>query len=183
MKKTWRDRFGKKYQELGLPWWLSSKEYAYQYRRHGFSPWVRKIPWKRKWQPTPVFLPGESHGQRNMAGYSPWDHKESDTTERLNQQQLCFTNNNNNNQELSDIHVNFEMTIRYPSGDTENADWYVQPALKLLHGKQQILALIMKIWEFKFFTLLLCFHTLWILFKKCHLKISSIPTSFPQSLH
>ena len=40
-----------------------------------------KIPWKRKWQPTPVSLPGESHGQRSLVGYSPWGHKESDTTE------------------------------------------------------------------------------------------------------
>jgi len=60
------------------------KESAYQYRRHrrqGFNPWVGKIPWSRKWQPTPVFLPGEPHGQRNLAGFSPWGHKESDTTE------------------------------------------------------------------------------------------------------
>ena len=42
-----------------------------------------KIPWRRKWQPTPVFLPGASHGQRSLAGYSPWGHKESDTTEQL----------------------------------------------------------------------------------------------------
>ena len=49
----------------------------------GFSPWVRKIPWRRKWQPTPVFLPGEFHGQRSLVGYSPWGRKESDTTERL----------------------------------------------------------------------------------------------------
>ena len=42
-----------------------------------------KIPWRRKWQPTPVFLPGEFHGQRSLAGYSPQGHKESDTTERL----------------------------------------------------------------------------------------------------
>ena len=47
--------------------------------------WVRKIPWRRKWQPTPVFLPEESHGQRRLAGYSPWGLKESDTTERLTQ--------------------------------------------------------------------------------------------------
>ena len=47
--------------------------------RDMFDPWVRKIPWKRAWQPTPVFLPGESHGQRSQAGYSPWGHKESDT--------------------------------------------------------------------------------------------------------
>jgi len=50
-------------------------------KRLGFSPWVRKIPWRRTWQPTPVFLPGESHGQRSLAGCSPWCHKESDTTE------------------------------------------------------------------------------------------------------
>ena len=40
-----------------------------------FDPWVGKIPWKRKWQPTPVFLPGESQGQRSLAGYSPWGHR------------------------------------------------------------------------------------------------------------
>ena len=50
-------------------------------KRCGFNPWVREIPWRRKWQPTPVFLPGESHGQRSPAGYSPWDRKELDTTE------------------------------------------------------------------------------------------------------
>ena len=49
----------------------------------GFDPWVGKIPWRRKWQPTPVFLPGKSHGRRSLVGYSPWGRKESDTTERL----------------------------------------------------------------------------------------------------
>ena len=48
----------------------------------GFNPRVGKIPWGREWQPTPVFLPGELHGQRSLAGYSPWGHKQSDTTER-----------------------------------------------------------------------------------------------------
>ena len=47
-----------------------------------FDPWVGKIPWRRKRQPTPVFLPGESHGQRSLAGYSPWGRRELDTTER-----------------------------------------------------------------------------------------------------
>ena len=47
------------------------------------DPWVGKIPWRRKWQTTPVFLPGEFHGQRNLAGYSPWGCKESDMTEQL----------------------------------------------------------------------------------------------------
>ena len=51
--------------------------------RHWFNPWIRKIPWRRAWQATPVFLPGESHGQRCLAGYSPWGHKESDMVEEL----------------------------------------------------------------------------------------------------
>ena len=61
----------------------SGKESACQCRRLRFDPWIRKIPWRRKWQPTPVFLPGESHGQRSLAGYSPRGHKELDTTEQL----------------------------------------------------------------------------------------------------
>ena len=51
--------------------------------RREFSSWVRKIPWKRAWHPTPVFFPRESHGQKSLAGYSPWGCKESDTTEQL----------------------------------------------------------------------------------------------------
>ena len=50
-------------------------------RNMGSDPWVRKIPQRKKWQPTPVFLPGESHGQRSLVGYSPWGHKVSDRTE------------------------------------------------------------------------------------------------------
>ena len=48
----------------------------------GFNPWVRDIPWRREWQPTPVFLPGKIHGQRSLGGYSPWGRKERDMTER-----------------------------------------------------------------------------------------------------
>ena len=69
-----------------LPWWFSGKESTCQCRRcrrHGFNPWVRKIPWRRKWQPTPVFLPGKSHGQRNLVVYNPWGHKESDMSEHI----------------------------------------------------------------------------------------------------
>ena len=47
----------------------------------GFDPWVKKIPWRKKWQSIPIFLPGEFHGKRSLAGYSPWVLKESDTTE------------------------------------------------------------------------------------------------------
>ena len=52
-------------------------------KRPGFNSWVGRIPWRRKWQPTPVFLPGEFHGCRGLVGYSPWSRKESDTIERL----------------------------------------------------------------------------------------------------
>ena len=65
-----------------LPSWLS-KKIRLRGGRPGFDPWVGRIPWRRKWQPTPVFLPGEFHGQRSLEGYSPWGCRESDTTERL----------------------------------------------------------------------------------------------------
>ena len=54
-----------------------------QSQRAGFNPWVGKIPWRRKWQPTPVFLPGKYHGQTSLVGYSPWGREESDMTEQL----------------------------------------------------------------------------------------------------
>ena len=69
---------------IGLPRWHSRKEFACQCRRHKrcrFNPLVRKIPWRKKWQSTPVFLPEESHGQRSLVGYSPWGCKEPDMTE------------------------------------------------------------------------------------------------------
>ena len=47
----------------------------------GFNPWIRKIPGRREWQPTAVFLPGEFHGQRSLVRYNPWDHKELGMTE------------------------------------------------------------------------------------------------------
>ena len=61
--------------------WLGGKESACYSRRHRFNPWVGKISRRRKWQPTPDFLPGKSHGQRRLMGYSPWGSKESDMTE------------------------------------------------------------------------------------------------------
>ena len=67
-------------QEYGLSKWLNGKESACQGRRCGFDPWVGKIPWGRKWQPTPVFLPEKSHGQKSLVGESPQGCKESDIT-------------------------------------------------------------------------------------------------------
>ena len=71
-----------------MPRWCSSEEFTCQHRRHQFDPWVRKIPWKRKWEPTLVFLPGKSHGQSKLAGYSPWGCKESDLTEHACMHQI-----------------------------------------------------------------------------------------------
>ena len=69
---------------MGFLGGTSGEESACQCRRHRrpkFKPRLKKVPWRRKWQPTPEFLPGESHGQKRFAGYSPWGCKESDTTE------------------------------------------------------------------------------------------------------
>ena len=76
---------------MGLPQWLSGKpceaylgirqQLRRQCKRQRFSPWNRKIPWRRARQPTPVFVPRESHGQRSLAGYSLYGHKESETTQ------------------------------------------------------------------------------------------------------
>ena len=66
---------------LWLPCWLSGKESACQCRRCGFAPWVRKISWRRKWQPTPIFLPGKSYRQGSLEDYSSRGRKEPDPTE------------------------------------------------------------------------------------------------------
>ena len=67
----------------GLPWGLRWQRICLQCGRPGFDPWVKKIPWRRVCQATPLFLPGEFHGQRNLVGYSPWGCKEPDGIERL----------------------------------------------------------------------------------------------------
>ena len=72
--------------EMGLAWWLSGKEC----RRRKFNPWVEKISWRRKWQPTPVFLPGHPHEQRGLVGYSPRGHKIVRHTEQLNDDDRCL---------------------------------------------------------------------------------------------
>ena len=65
---------------VGFPGDSDSKDSACN-AGNGFNPWVGMIPWRKKYQSSPVFLPGKSHEQRSLAGYSPWVHKESDTTE------------------------------------------------------------------------------------------------------
>ena len=65
---------------LGLPWRLSGERIHLQCGRHRFDPWVRKILQRNEWQPTSVFMPGESHGPRSLVGYTPGGCKESNTT-------------------------------------------------------------------------------------------------------
>ena len=77
----------------GFPGDASGKEPACQCRRHkkhGFDPWVGKIPWSGKWQPTPIFLPRKSHGQRSLAGYGPHGCKKLDTTEATQHIWACM---------------------------------------------------------------------------------------------
>ena len=92
----------------GLPWWLSGKESACQCRRCGFNPWVRKIPWKRKWQPTPVFLPRKSCGQKDLGGLQSFRLQKS-TAQQLN-------NNNNSyvlvkNKRRKNVHRNAKRKV------------------------------------------------------------------------
>ena len=68
---------------MDFPGGADGKASVYDAGRPRFDPWVGKIPWRRKWQSTPALLPGKSHGQRSLVGYSPWGRKESDTTERF----------------------------------------------------------------------------------------------------
>ena len=71
------------YQFTDFPGGSDGKSICLQCGKPRFNPWARKILWRRKWQPTPVLLPGKSHGRRSVVGYSPWGCRESDMTERL----------------------------------------------------------------------------------------------------
>ena len=100
----------------GLPKWLSGKESACQCWGHRFDPWVRRIPWKRKWKPAPGFLSGKSQGQRNLVGYSPWSHKDLDTTEQAH----------------IDVHIRIPRTYEYVSfhGQRGQADVSKDPEME-----------------------------------------------------
>ena len=75
---------------LGFPGDSDGKESVCNMGDHWLDPWVGKIPWRIASQPSPVFLPGEFYGQRSLVGYSPWGHKELNTTEWLNTQHTCW---------------------------------------------------------------------------------------------
>ena len=74
-----------------LPWWLSGKESASQCRRYRFDLWVGKIPWRKKRQPTPVFLPRKSHGQMILMSYSLGVAKELNVLRQLNNNKYKYT--------------------------------------------------------------------------------------------
>ena len=77
----------------GFPGGSDDERICLQFRRPGFDPWVRKSPWRKECLPTPVLLPGESHGQGSLAGYSLWGCKESDMTEWLTLSHSCIIGN------------------------------------------------------------------------------------------
>ena len=80
-------------------------------QRWRFDPWAGKIPCRRKWQPTPVFLPGKSHGHRSLAGYSPWGHKVSDTTELLRTLTLTHTHTHTHSHTHSHTHTHTDSRL------------------------------------------------------------------------
>ena len=89
----------------------------------GLIPWVGKIPWRRKWQPIPVFLLGKFHGQRSLAGYSPWGHKESDMTEPLSLSQDSLS-----------LHINKSRKNHFVSHLPFHPKLHVFPTLLLAWG-------------------------------------------------
>ena len=114
-----------------------------QCRRPMFDPWVGKIPWSRAWQPTPVSLPGESHGQRSLVGYSPWGHKRVGPDWATNI--FIFT--------TSTIHL---ISMRIRSLSWPNCSWALLSSFSIIHVLQSpVLARILSCWWFspKSFTL------------------------------
>ena len=129
----------------GFPGDASGKESACNagdVMKCGFDPWVGKILWRRAWQPTPVSLPGESHGQRSLVGYSPWGHKESDMTEALMQESWQLEQRQGNtslNQMTPGWHVRghgwkAKGHLRKSRGKREGE----RPPLALLAGKKHV---------------------------------------------
>ena len=110
-----------------FPGGACGKESVCQCRRcksHEFDPWVGKIPWKRKWQPTPVFLPGGFHGQRSLVGYSPWGHRVGHDWARLYMtlsfKPVCFSC-------LDVIHRNTTQLFKNPACQPLTFNWRVTP--------------------------------------------------------
>ena len=114
----------------GLPQWLSGKEPAYQSRRRrrcGFDAWVRKIPWRRTWHPTPVFLQGKSHGQGSLEGYSPWGRKELNMTEAAENGTAWFledyTSSSHQLRNLRQEQQRWPQALKLRVGNLQNKIW------------------------------------------------------------
>ena len=97
------------------------------HRRRGFYPWVGKILWSRKWQSTPGFLPGKPHGQGSLAGYSPWGHKESDTSEHTH----THTQAKDNPQTLIWPVINYLISPRKLLNNVTESSYVLTPTLRL----------------------------------------------------
>ena len=96
----------------GLPKWLSGEESDYQCRRCRFNSCIRKIPWRRKEQCTPVFLSGKCHEHGSLAGYSPWGHQELDMTEQLNRSSSIFFRNESPTRTTQRKHMELESELQ-----------------------------------------------------------------------
>ena len=117
---------------MGFPRSLVGKESVCNAGRHGFNSWVRKIPWRRKWQPTKVFLPEESLGQRSLASYGPWGHKSR-----------TWLSNNNNNNNKNQCHTPYsrfppEISTKSPldfwSWPSKGTPRHLWPTVSLMSG-------------------------------------------------
>ena len=93
-----------------FPRWLGGKESTFQSRRLKFNPWIGKIPWRRKWQPSPVFLPGKSCRLRSLAGCSSWGRKELDTTD-------------------THTHTSFSCILTWQKGEREEITYFLESFL------------------------------------------------------
>ena len=100
----------------------SSKEFACQCRRLMFDPWVRKIPWRGKWQLTPLFLPGKSYGQRSLVGCSLWGWKESHNL--ATRQHNSNKNNHHSHQPLFNVSlwISFKSLLIFQASIQERSD-------------------------------------------------------------
>ena len=116
--------------QLGFPGASAGKASACKCRRPGFDPWITKIPWRRKWQPTPVLLPGKSHWQRSLVDYSPRDRKELDMTERLH---FHFHFLYHSNRQIKDVTLGSAATLKLPWGAGPE---FTKPKMEPTHRKQ-----------------------------------------------
>ena len=112
------------YRWPSFPRWHSGKESTSQSRRLRFSPWIGQIPWRRKWQPTPVFLHGKSCRLRSLAGCSPWGHKELDTTECMCVHVRTHTH----------LHTTFSCILTWQKGEREDRLLSGVFSYSLIHG-------------------------------------------------